>query len=124
MISLIQLRVSGISSKWRVGGHLRTEKEDGTDIPLRGWKFDDRIGGWQDDDTLTVTTKLPVYPDTLPEKVTLSSRGPAADIHPSVMGVYSKLPGLPPVWENSVNNEHKLFYDGKNTNKAYNSSGF
>ena len=110
---LTQLRVSGISSQWRVGGHLvSTEKEDGTDIPLRGWKFDD-LNGWQDDHTLTVTTKLPVYPDTLPEKVTLSSRGPAADIHPSAMGVYSKLQGLPPVWENSVNIEYKLFYDGK-----------
>ena len=56
---------------------------------------------------------LPVYPDTLPEKVTLSSRGPAADTHPTAMGVYSRLQGLPPVWEHSISPGHKLFFDGK-----------
>ena len=83
---------------------------------MRGWKVDDGDGGWQDDDTLRVTTQLPVYPDTLPEKVTLSSRGPAADTHPTAMGVYSRLQGLPPVWEHSISTGHKLFYDGKNRN--------
>ena len=29
------------------------------------------------------------------------------------MGVYSELSGLTHVWENSINNEFKLFYDGK-----------
>ena len=53
------------------------------------------------------------FPETLPEKVTLSSSGPAGDILPRAMGVYSKLSGLTPVWENSINNEFKLFYDGK-----------
>ena len=56
---------------------------------------------------------LPVYPESLPEKVTLSSSGPAGDILPRAMGVYSKLSGLTPVWDNSINNEFKLFYDGK-----------
>ena len=80
---------------------------------MRGWKVDDGDGGWQDDVTLRVTTELPVYPNTLPEKVTLSSRGPAADTHPTAMGVYSRLQGLPPVWEHSISTGHKLFYDGK-----------
>ena len=53
-----------------------------------------------------------VYPDSLPEKVTLSSSGAAGDTHYTAMGVYSKLSGLTPVWENSINNELKLFYDG------------
>ena len=53
------------------------------------------------------------FSESLPEKVTLSSSGPAGDIHPRAMGVYNKLSGLTPVWENSVNNEIKLFYDGK-----------
>ena len=81
---------------------------------MRGWKVDDGDDGWQDDDSLRVTTQLPVYPDTLPEKVTLSSRGPAADTHPTAMGVYSRLQGLPPVWEHYISTAHKLFYDGKN----------
>ena len=83
---------------------------------MRGWKVVDGDDGWQDDDSLRVTTQLPVYPDTLPEKVTLSSRGPAADTHPTAMGVYSRLQGLPPVWEHSISTAHKLFYDGKNRN--------
>ena len=62
---------------------------------------------------ITQGSTLPVYPDTLPEKVTLSSRGPAADTHPTAMGVYSRLQGLPPVWEHSISTGHKLFYDGK-----------
>ena len=32
---------------------------------------------------------------------------------PSAMGVYNKLLGLTPVWENSIDNEFKLFFDGK-----------
>ena len=63
---------------------------------------------------LTQGSSLPVYPDTLPEKVTLSSRGPAADTHPTAMGVYSRLQGLPPVWEHSISIGHNLFHDGKN----------
>ena len=57
-------------------------------------------------------SRLPVYPDSLPEKVTLSSSGAAGDTHYTAMGVYSKLSGLTPVWEHSLNNQHKLFYDG------------
>ena len=82
-------------------------------IPQYGWRSKKNMD-WQCDDTLTLNSKLPVYPDTLPEKVTLSSRGPAADTHPTAMGVYSRLQGLPPVWEHSISTGHKLFYDGKN----------
>ena len=46
-------------------------------------------------------------------KLTLISSGPAGDIHPRAMGVYNKLSGLPPVWENYFYNEFKLSYDGK-----------
>ena len=60
------------------------------------------------------------FPETLPEKVTLSSSGPAGDILPSALGVYNKLSGLTPVWENSINNEFKLFFDGKRTKKNKN----
>ena len=52
------------------------------------------------------------FPDSLPEKVTLSSSGAAGDTHYTAMGVYSKLSGLTPVWAHTVNNQHKLFYDG------------
>ena len=58
MISLIQYRISGISSQWRVGGHLvNTEKDDGTNIPVRGWQYQDRQGGFKVDDNLRVTGK-------------------------------------------------------------------
>ena len=63
---------------------------------------------------------LPVYPESLPEKVKLSSSGQAGDILPRAMGVYSKLSGLTPVWENSLNNDFKLFYDGKKYKKNKN----
>ena len=57
-ISLIQSRISGISSQWRVGGHLvNTEKDDGTDIPARGWQYQDGQGGLLDDDYLSVSGK-------------------------------------------------------------------
>ena len=58
-----------------------------------------------------------LFPESLPKKVTLSSSGPAGDIHSRAMGVYNKLSGLTPVWENYVNNEFKLFYDGKKYRK-------
>ena len=54
------------------------------------------------------------FSESLPEKVTLSSSGPAGDIHPRAMGVYNKLSGLTLVWENSINNVIKLSFDGKN----------
>ena len=54
-ISLIQYRISGISSQWRVGGHLvNIEKDDGTNIPARGWQYQDGQGGLLDDDYLRV----------------------------------------------------------------------
>ena len=56
-ISMISWGISGISSQWRVGGHLAsTEREDGAEIPIRGWKVDGD-GGWQDDGSLTVNGK-------------------------------------------------------------------
>ena len=81
---------------------------------MRGWKVDDGDGGWQDDDSLRVTTQLPVYPDTLPERIVVRSSGPAGDSHPTAMGLYNKLPGLPPVWEHFLFPDHKLFFDGEN----------
>ena len=55
MISLIQYRISGISSQWILGGHLvNTDKDDGADVPERGWQYDDGRGGYKDDETLTV----------------------------------------------------------------------
>ena len=42
-----------------VGGHLiNSEKEDGADIPSGGWKYEDTVGEWQNDETLTVISKL------------------------------------------------------------------
>ena len=58
MISLIQYRISGISSQWILGGHLvNTDKDDGADVPERGWQYDDGRGGYKDDATLTVIGK-------------------------------------------------------------------
>ena len=102
--------------------------DDGTNIPARGWQYQDGQGGLKVDDNLNVKGKihrfnkyiyiwyfkyLEIFSESLPEKVTLSSSGPAGDIHPRAMGVYSKLYGLTPLWKNSINNEFKLFYDGK-----------
>ena len=58
MVSLIQFRISGILSQWRVGGHLvNIEKDDGTNIPVRGWQYQDGQGGLLDDDYLSVSGK-------------------------------------------------------------------
>ena len=59
-------------------------------------------------------SKLPIYPDTLPERIVVRSSGPAGDSHPTAMGLYKKLPGLPPVWEHFLFPDHKLFFDGEN----------
>ena len=59
-------------------------------------------------------SELPVYPDTLPERIVVRSSGPAGDSHPTAMGLYNKLPGLPPVWEHFILRDHKLFFDGEN----------
>ena len=54
-ISIIQFRISGISSQWRVGGLLvNNEKDDGTKIPARGWQYQNGQCGLQDDDYLRV----------------------------------------------------------------------
>ena len=38
-----------------VGGHLiNSKKEDGADIPSGGWRYEDTVGEWQNDETLTV----------------------------------------------------------------------
>ena len=88
---------------------------------MRGWKVDDGDGGWQDDDTLTVNgkkedlnfqqtiLKCSEFSISLPEKVTVVSRGPAAESQPGALGVFSKLPYVA-VWENVWNG--KLLYDG------------
>ena len=34
-----------------------TEKEVLSEIPIKGWQYNDVDGGWQDDDTLTVNGK-------------------------------------------------------------------
>ena len=58
MISLIQFRISGTSSQWILGGHLvNTDKDDGADVPERGWQYDNGRGGYKDDETLTVIGK-------------------------------------------------------------------
>ena len=58
MISLIKYRISGISSQWILGGHLvNTDKDDGADVPERGWQYDNGRGGYKDDETLTVIGK-------------------------------------------------------------------
>ena len=55
---MIQFRISGISSQWRVGGLLvNNERDDGTKIPVRGWQYQDGQGSLQDDDDLRVTGK-------------------------------------------------------------------
>ena len=101
-----------------VGGHLiNSQKEDGADIPSGGWLYEDDDGGFQEDVTLSVTDKLPVYPNTLPERIVVRSSGPAGDSHPTAMGLYNKLPGLPPVWEHVDFRDHKLFFDGENKNR-------
>ena len=48
---------------------------------------------------------------SLPEKVTVVSRGPAAESQPGALGVFSKLPYVA-VWENIWNGNFKLLYDG------------
>ena len=111
---------------------MNPEKEDGTGIPPEDWLYEDIDGEWQNDETLTVKSnlikfnydihnlinnegsKLPIYPDTLPERIVVRSSGPAGDSHPTAMGLYKKLPGLPPVWEHFLFPDHKLFFDGEN----------
>ena len=90
---------------------------------MRGWKVDDGDGGWQDDDTLTfngkkensnfykTNLKCSEFSISLPEKVTVVSRGPAAESQPGALGVFSKLPYVR-VWENICNRNFKLIYDG------------
>ena len=90
---------------------------------MRGWKVDDGDDGWQDDDTLTVNgkkedlnfqqtiLKCSEFSISLPEKVTVVSRGPAAESQPGALGVFSKLPYVA-VWENIWKRNFKLLYDG------------
>ena len=63
-------------------------------------------------------SELPIYPDTLPERIVVRSSGPAGDSHPTAMGLYKKLPGLPPVWEHFLFRDHKLFFDGEKRKKS------
>ena len=97
----------------------------------RGWIFKDVDGEWQNDETLTVKSilikfrknichlfynvgsKLPIYHDTLPERIVVRSSGPAGDSHPTAMGLYKKLPGQP-VLEHFLFPDHKLFFGGEN----------
>ena len=74
----------------------------------------------QKDVTLSVSDRLPVYPDTLPDGIVVRSSGPAGDSHPNAMGLYKKLPELP-VWEHFYFTDHKLFFDGeiKKINQDY-----
>ena len=59
MISIIQYRISGISSKWILGGLLvNTDKNDGADVPERGWQYDDGRGGFKYDETLRVIGEI------------------------------------------------------------------
>ena len=106
--------------------------DDGAAVPSEGWLYEDGDGEWQNDETLTVKStlikfndyihhlfnnegsELPIYPDTLPERIVVRSSGPAGDSHPTAMGLYKKLPGLPPVWEHFLFPDHKLFFDGEN----------
>ena len=48
----------------------------------------------------------------------MRSSGPAGDSHPTAMGLYNKLPGLPPVWEHFYFPDHKLFFDGETKNRS------
>ena len=55
---MIQYRISGISSQWRVGGFLvNNEKDDGNKIPVRGWQYQNDQSGWQDDEDLRIKGK-------------------------------------------------------------------
>ena len=53
---------------------------------------------------------LPIYHDKLPVWILVRTSGPAA----AGLGFYTKLPGLPPVWEHSISRDHKLAFDGEN----------
>ena len=111
---------------------MNSQKAIGADIPSGDWRSEDGDGKEQNDETLTVEStlpkfndnihnlfydegsKLPIYPETLPERIVVRSSGPAGDSHPTAMGLYKKLPGLPPVWEHFLFPDHKLFFDGEN----------
>ena len=41
-----------------VGGHLINSQKEDAGIPSEGWLYEDTVGEWQNDETLTVKSKL------------------------------------------------------------------
>ena len=56
----------GLTSSWIVsfavdnntGAYIKSKKRGQTYIPVGGWKYGDGVGGWLDDDTLSVTGNM------------------------------------------------------------------
>jgi len=103
--------------KWVIGnpateiGGLESVERGQDSVPSYPWRYYSDDGVWVVDQQLTVTVGRPVYPQGL----NISSRGPAAEKQPDVMGIYSVVQGREekgrPVWKHRQN-DLWLFYGG------------